>query len=161
MTKQFLFGLAILLIGCQPQKKKDAASMVPRIPEVEKILSQMTIEEKVGQMAQVTLDVITIGENEFVSDEPLKLNIELVRKALVQYKLGSILNVGNNRARSVEVWHEIINQLQEVATKETRLGIPIIYGIDAIHGTTYTAGATFFPQQIEIGRASCRERVYI
>lgn len=148
--KQFVFVFALMIVfwACQTPKTKDAAAMVERIPEVEALLAKMTLEEKVGQMAQVTLDVITVGANQFHSAEPLQLDLELVRKALVEYHVGSILNTANNRARTVETWHEVISQLQEVATKETRLGIPIIYGVDAIHGTTYTAGATFFPQQI-------------
>ncbi len=127
--------------------------------KVEALLAKMTLEEKVGQMAQVTLDVITKGKNEYVSDEPLQLDMALVRKALIEYKLGSVLNTANNRARTPEKWHEIISQLQEVATKETRLKIPIIYGVDAIHGTTYTAGATFFPQQI--GQAATWNRAIV
>lgn len=150
MKKVILVGMVAtaILFGCSAPKKNDAASMVERIPEVEKLLAQMTLEEKVGQMAQVTLDVITVGANAYVSDEPARLDMELVRKALVEYHVGSILNTANNRARTPETWHTIISQLQDVAMNETRLGIPIIYGVDAIHGTTYTAGATFFPQQI-------------
>ncbi|WP_026475391.1 glycoside hydrolase family 3 N-terminal domain-containing protein [Alkaliflexus imshenetskii] len=150
MKKVILVGMFAtgILFGCSSPKKSDAASMVERIPEVEKLLSQMTLEEKVGQMAQVTLDVITVGANAFVSDEPARLDMELVRKAIVEYHVGSILNTANNRARTPETWHTIISQLQDVAMNETRMGIPIIYGVDAIHGTTYTAGATFFPQQI-------------
>ncbi len=140
------------LYGCntvaQQADATQSEGVVTKIPEVEALLKEMTLEEKVGQMAQVTLDVITKGPNEFASDEPLTLDLDIVRKALVDYKLGSILNTANNRARTPEKWHEIISQLQEVALNETRLGIPIIYGVDAIHGTTYTAGATFFPQQI-------------
>jgi beta-glucosidase len=116
--------------------------------KVDDLLSKMTLEEKVGQMAQVTLDVITYGPNEYVSDEPVKLDPARVKKALLDYKVGSILNTANNRARTPQVWHEIISQLQDVAMKESRLKIPVIYGVDAIHGTTYTAGATMFPQQI-------------
>jgi beta-glucosidase len=127
--------------------------------KVEALLAKMTLEEKVGQMAQVTLDVITKGKNEYVSDEPLQLDMALVRKALIEYKLGSVLNTANNRARTPEKWHEIIGQLQDVATKETRLKIPVIYGVDAIHGTTYTAGATFFPQQI--GQAATWNRAIV
>ncbi|MFD1003466.1 glycoside hydrolase family 3 N-terminal domain-containing protein [Ohtaekwangia kribbensis] len=127
--------------------------------KVEALLAKMTLEEKVGQMAQVTLDVITKGKNEYVSDEPLQLDMALVRKALIEYKLGSVLNTANNRARTPEKWHEIISQLQDVATKETRLKIPVIYGVDAIHGTTYTAGATFFPQQI--GQAATWNRAIV
>lgn len=115
---------------------------------VEDLIAQMTLEEKVGQMAQITLDVITVGASQFESSEPVALDMKLVRKALLDHKVGSILNTANNRARTKEKWHEIIGALQDVAINESRLGIPIIYGVDAIHGTTYTAGATFFPQQI-------------
>ncbi|HEY9046683.1 MAG TPA: glycoside hydrolase family 3 N-terminal domain-containing protein [Ohtaekwangia sp.] len=135
----------VLLFLFQAQKPVEP---VPTNEKVEALLAKMTLEEKVGQMAQVTLDVITKGKNEYVSDEPLQLDMAIVRKALLDYKIGSVLNTANNRARTVEKWQEIITQLQDVATKETRLKIPVIYGIDAIHGTTYTAGATFFPQQI-------------
>ncbi|UZR97624.1 glycoside hydrolase family 3 C-terminal domain-containing protein (plasmid) [Chondrinema litorale] len=137
-----------------PQPPKDKASK-----RVEDLLAKMTLEEKVGQMAQVTLDVITQGESEYVSDEPLKLDDKLVKKALIDYKVGSILNTANNRARTPEKWHEVIGQLQQVATKETRLKIPIVYGIDAIHGVTYTAGATFFPQEVGQGATWNRELV--
>ncbi len=149
MKKLFLIIIttAALLASCKSDTNK-SSSKVERIPFVENLLSQMTLEEKVGQMAQITLDVITKGPNKLSSDEPLELDMELVRWAVKEYGVGSILNTANNRARTREVWHTVINQIQEVAINETRLGIPVIYGIDAIHGTTYTAGATFFPQQI-------------
>ncbi|MBD0401081.1 glycoside hydrolase family 3 N-terminal domain-containing protein [Flammeovirga sp. EKP202] len=114
--------------------------------KVEKILHQLSLEEKVGQMTQITLDVITKGENVFVSDEPLKLDKKLLEEAIVKYKIGSVLNTANNRARTTDKWNEVISQIQKVAMKE--IGVPVLYGVDAIHGTTYTAGATFFPQQI-------------
>jgi beta-glucosidase len=116
--------------------------------KVEAILKRLTLEEKVGQMTQVTLDVLTIGPDPFSSKEPLVLDPIQLETAFKKYKVGSVLNTANNRARTVEVWNDLISKLQEEAIKET--GIPIIYGVDAIHGTTYTAGATFFPQQIGI-----------
>lgn len=137
-----------ILAGCSISAKQNENPPVERIPLVENLISQMTLEEKAGQMAQITLDVITKGENEFVSDEPVELDMELVRWAVAEYGVGSVLNTANNRARTREVWHTLISQIQDVALNETRLGIPVLYGIDAIHGTTYTAGATFFPQQI-------------
>jgi beta-glucosidase len=121
---------------------------VERIEFVEKLMAQMTVEEKVGQMTQLTLDVITQGDNIHSSYEPLLLNVDSVRKAIVQYHVGSVLNTANNRARTIEKWQEVVGSIQELALEETRLGIPVIYGIDAIHGATYTAGATMFPQQI-------------
>ena len=148
--KKTFFGLAllILLIGCSSSKQSKVSAMVERIPEVERILAQMTLEEKVGQMAQLTLDALTIGPNQHSTEEPLRLDMDAVNRAIIDYHLGSVLNTASTRARSTEEWHTIISQLQDVAINDTRLGIPIIYGIDAIHGVTYTTGATFFPQQI-------------
>lgn len=142
------FFTILLFAACNKNDNHDVASRVERIPFVEDLLAQMTLEEKVGQMAQITLDVITIGEDNTVSDEPIALDMDLVRWAVAEYGVGSVLNTANNRARTREKWHTIVSQLQDVAINETRLGIPVLYGIDAIHGTTYTAGATFFPQQI-------------
>lgn len=151
MKKFWIFGgwaATLLLSACSGPQGRGATDGVERIPEVEALLAQMTVEEKVGQMAQLTLDVLTVGENEYVTEEPLRLDSAMVRKALVDYGVGSILNTASNKARTVEKWHEVISELQRVATEETRLGIPVLYGVDAIHGTTYTVGATFFPQQI-------------
>lgn len=122
--------------------------------KVKNLLAKMTLEEKVGQMAQITLDVVTNGKDKYSSFEPVSLNQEQLERALVKYKVGSIINTANNRARTPEVWHQLINKIQE--TGKGRLNIPILYGIDAIHGTTYTAGATMFPQQI--GQAATRNR---
>ncbi|MBB6500419.1 glycoside hydrolase family 3 N-terminal domain-containing protein [Pedobacter cryoconitis] len=116
--------------------------------KVESMLKKMTLEEKVGQMAQITLDVIGKGKDRFTSDEPFSLDEKAMQKALVQYKLGSVLNTSNNRARTPQVWYDIITKIQQSAMKGTKNGIPVLYGIDAIHGETYTAGATMFPQQI-------------
>ena len=127
--------------------------------KVEQLLRQMTLEEKVGQMAQVTLDVITEGPSSFVSNEPVTLDKEILRKAIVEYHVGSILNTANNRARTPEKWNEIIGEIQDMALNETRLKIPVIYGVDAIHGTTYTAGATMFPQEIAQAATFNRELV--
>jgi len=139
------FILPILVLACFLAKGQ---TVTYSNAEIRSLIERMTIEEKVGQMAQITLDVITQGKNEMESDEPLVLDLALVKKALVEYKIGSVLNTANNRARTRDKWHEVIGQLQQVAMQNTRLKIPVLYGIDAIHGTTYTAGATFFPQQI-------------
>jgi beta-glucosidase len=115
---------------------------------IEKILMEMTVEEKVGQMVQITLDVVTKGKDIKSSYEPVELDEYLLRKAIVDYKIGSILNTANEKALHLKEWHVIIQKIDSVSRHETRLGIPIIYGIDAIHGATYTAEATMFPQQI-------------
>jgi len=109
---------------------------------IEALLKRMTLEEKVGQMTQLTLEMIASGKDQNVQIDPAKLD-----KAIVRYGVGSILNV-YDQALTVDKWHEIINQIQSSATKKTRLGIPVIYGIDSIHGATYLRGSTLFPQEI-------------
>lgn len=147
--KKIILLLTIIwfIAGCK-MSDKETHARVEKIPEVEKLLKQMTLEEKVGQMAQLTIDVVTKGENRYHTAEPASIDIDSLRKALVDYHVGSILNTPGGKARTTEEWHAMISTIQNVAMNETRLGIPVLYGVDAIHGTTYTKGATFFPQQI-------------
>lgn len=111
---------------------------------VAQLLKTMTLEEKVGQMTQVSLEVIAKTEKGRTV-EPLVVDPEKLREAVLKYHVGSILNVGTS-AHTPDQWHKIITDIQDAATKETRLKIPVLYGIDAIHGGTYLAGATIFPQ---------------
>jgi len=110
--------------------------------QIEALLKRMTLEEKVGQMTQLAIGMIASGSDQNLKIDPAKLD-----KAVVKYGVGSILNVAD-QALTVEHWHEVIRQIQEAATKKTRLGIPVIYGIDSIHGANYVQGATLFPQEI-------------
>jgi beta-glucosidase len=109
--------------------------------QVEALLAKMTTEEKVGQMTQLEIGQITSG-----GDSSIQIDEAKLEKAIVQYKVGSILNV-NGHALSVDKWHEIITAIQNASMK-TRLKIPNIYGIDSIHGANYVRGATLFPQEI-------------
>jgi beta-glucosidase len=110
--------------------------------KIEALLKRMTLEEKIGQMTQLTLGMIVNGQDQNIQIDPAKLE-----KATVRYGVGSILNV-SDQALTPDKWHDTIKQVQEAATKKTRLGIPVIYGIDSIHGATYIQGATLFPQEI-------------
>ncbi|HEX4372882.1 MAG TPA: glycoside hydrolase family 3 N-terminal domain-containing protein, partial [Puia sp.] len=103
------------------------------------LIKQMTLDEKIGQMTQVTLGVVGTQQDGVLDDAALK-------KAIQNYKVGSILNV-TNHALSVDQWHTVITQIQDEAGK-TRLHIPVIYGLDGIHGQTYTLESTLFPQSI-------------
>jgi beta-glucosidase len=113
--------------------------------KVTALLRQMTLDEKIGQMTQVTLGVVATAEDGVLNPEALK-------KAVQEYKVGSILNV-TNHALSVDQWHHVLTLIQDEAAK-TRLKIPVIYGLDGIHGQTYTLDATLFPQNI--GMAATR-----
>jgi len=79
--------------------------------------------------------------------EPYQLDTTRLNEAIKKYHVGSILNCGGH-ANSLEKWNEIVSTIQDIATNETRLEIPVLYGIDAIHGANYTKNATLFPQQI-------------
>jgi beta-glucosidase len=110
--------------------------------KIEALLKRMTLEEKVGQMTQLAIGMIAKGQDQNIQVDPEKLD-----KAIVRYGVGSILNVAD-QAMTPDKWHDTIRQIQEAATKKTRLGIPVIYGIDSIHGANYVLGATLFPQEI-------------
>ncbi|HEU4930738.1 MAG TPA: glycoside hydrolase family 3 N-terminal domain-containing protein [Pyrinomonadaceae bacterium] len=110
--------------------------------KIEDLLKRMTLEEKVGQMTQLAIAMVVSGRDQDVKIDPAKLE-----KAIVKYGVGSILNV-SDQALTVDKWREIIGQIQDASTKKTRLGIPMIYGIDSIHGANYVRGATLFPQEI-------------
>ena len=108
---------------------------------VDALLKQMTLEEKVGQMTQLEIGMICNGKDQSIQIDPGKLE-----KAVVKYGVGSILNV-KDEALPIDRWHEIISRIQEAGQK-TRLKIPVLYGIDTIHGVNYTQGSTLFPQEI-------------
>tara|TARA_Y100000768_G_scaffold373810_1_gene342842 strand:+ start:550 stop:2739 length:2190 start_codon:yes stop_codon:yes gene_type:complete len=120
----------------------------------------MTLEEKVGQMAQINLTVIAKGPNKWGSSFPLEIDPKKAKKALVDFKVGSVLNTINNTAQNTETWYKTIKEIQKYSIDSTRMKIPVIYGIDAIHGTTYTAGATMFPQQITTAASWNEENAY-
>jgi beta-glucosidase len=109
--------------------------------KIESLLKQMTVEEKVGQMTQLTLEMVVSGHDQSIQIDPAKL-----QKAIGRYGVGSILNC-YNQALTSDKWQDIIAQIQ-TAAKTTRLGIPVIYGIDSIHGANYVQGATIFPQEL-------------
>lgn len=139
--KKYAVALALLATGytASAQNKYDA--------QVNQLLKQMTLEEKVGQMAQITLDALAKSGAKGMPPGAFVLDTAKMEDAIGKYYLGSVLNSSGNRAKTKEEWFKLISVLQNRALK-TRLKIPLIYGIDAIHGATYTAGATMFPQQI-------------
>lgn len=116
-------------------------SLAAHSADVQKLVSRMTLKEKIGQMTQLEIGMISDGKGPDLKIDPVKLH-----KAIVEYGVGSILNV-NDQAIAPQQWHQIIREIQAEAAK-TRLKIPVIYGIDSIHGANYVDGATLFPQPL-------------
>jgi beta-glucosidase len=114
--------------------------------KIDLLLSSMTVEEKAGQMTQLTLDYVCQGKI-FDDQKEMKIDAAKLDSVLLKYHVGSILNTGTYTLTR-DKWYEIIQNIQNVATQKTRLKIPVLYGIDAIHGANYTIGATLFPQEL-------------
>ena len=143
-----LFATLFMLTGCN-QNKTGSGEDAALEKRVDSVMSNLTLEEKVGQMAQYTLDVIGKEVSPNQSVDPFEFDPAKLDTILGMYKVGSILNTTNNKAQTTEMWAYIIKTIQDRAIKET--GIPVLFGIDAIHGTNYTAGATLFPQGVGMG----------
>ena len=115
---------------------------------VDSVIRLMTVEEKVGQMSQIDLGVVAVGEI-CKLQHPQQLDLAKLDLAITKYHIGSILNVGcGSGTISRENWLRIHEIIRKENTAKSRLKIPILYGIDAIHGVNYTVGATLFPQPI-------------
>ena len=119
--------------------------------KISQLLKQMTLEEKVGQMAQVSIESLGSSKGQVFSFS------DKMKDAVVNYKLGSILNTPGP-LQTAQDWNRIIAEIQDAA-KQTRLKIPVLYGLDDIHGVSYVAGTTLFPQ--EIGQAATWNRQLI
>jgi beta-glucosidase len=116
--------------------------------KVEQVLKGMTLEEKAGQMVQLSIGIITAQGTDDV--DPAKMDV-----IFGKYKVGSILNVMNDRALDREKTAAFISKIQESSMKH--IGIPCIYGLDMIHGASYLTDGTFYPQEINLGATFNRE----
>ena len=108
---------------------------------VENTLKGMTLEEKAGQMVQLTISVLEDDTHEAL--DPAKLD-----EIIGVYKVGSILNVMNGRAHTREQTAAMIRQIQEKSME--KIGIPCIYGLDMVHGANYLTDGTIFPHEINL-----------
>ena len=110
----------------------------PGLPTAERVadlLGRMTLEEKVGQMTQ--------AERIDVAADP---------GLITTYGLGSVLSGGGSvpESNTPEAWADMVDEFQEAAL-DTRLGIPLLYGVDSVHGHGNLLGATVFPHNIGLG----------
>ena len=200
-TLLFLMATAALLASCNGGGKTElVAPAIPKDAEIERQvenwIQKMTLDEKVGQMLELNLDLMgsvsvqgeakidrkklkevlsqfgnssdaQIAEMMAKSDEEINsllggygldiydsnvvrewtLNEAALDSMIGKWKVGSILNAPGH-ALTPEHWQQIIPKIQELSMKY--IGIPCIYGLDNNHGTTYVAGGTFFPQNINV-----------
>ncbi|CAK9173868.1 unnamed protein product [Ilex paraguariensis] len=144
-NSKLLMGILIMccwaaMVETEYVKYKDSKqSLSVRIKD---LMNRMTLEEKIGQMTQIELSVASA---------------EVMKK----YYIGSVLSGGGSapaKKASAETWINMVNDFQK-GSLSTRLGIPMIYGIDAVHGHNTVYKATIFPHNIGLGatRQVCRD----
>lgn len=119
--------------------------------KVEKTLARLSLEEKIGQMTELVVDLF--GKNN--KDGVFEINEAKADTLFRRYKIGSILNAPNTVAPTARQWERILAQIQKLSMQ--RIGIPCIYGLDHTHGSTYTQGGTLFPQNINVAATFNRE----
>ncbi|MBO5595496.1 MAG: glycoside hydrolase family 3 C-terminal domain-containing protein [Bacteroidales bacterium] len=149
MKKVLIFlSAALLAAACAPKAPRVIPSDKAVEAKVEKVLEGMTVEEKAGQLVQLTISVLEDGTREAI--DPAKLEI-----IIGQYKVGSILNVMHDAAHSREHTAAMVRQIQEKSMEV--IGIPCIYGLDMIHGASYLTDGSLYPQEINLAATFNRD----
>ncbi|XP_062082843.1 uncharacterized protein LOC133789127 [Humulus lupulus] len=134
----FVVGFLLLILWTAIAEASDSYKYKdPKQPinvRINDLLSRMTVEEKIGQMTQIDR---TVASNEVMK----------------KYFIGSVLSGGGSvpaKKASPETWIDMVNDFQK-GSLSTRLGIPMIYGIDAVHGHNNVYKATIFPHNVGLG----------
>ncbi len=147
-AKLLLSALALVTATLSASAQEVAPAIAPDAQvesRVEEILKGMTLEEKVGQMAELGIDIFGNSVTGVADDKKFILNEQVLEEVAEKYKFGSVLNAPG-KALSAEEWNEIITKINAVSLRHT--GLPTLYGIDAIHGATYTWASPLFPQEV-------------
>ncbi len=138
--------LAALTLTAAAHVTAQVKPAIPRDPQieaqVEATLSRLSLDEKIGQMCELTIDVITD-----MAKPDMQLDQAALTRVFDQYKVGSILNVPKGIAQKPELWADLIRTLNQRSMEQCS-GIPQVYGVDQMHGTTYSWGGTLFLQEI-------------
>jgi beta-glucosidase len=135
----FLFMITLLFTACSGAPKK----LSSYDSQAKKMLEKMTLEEKIGQMTQPEQDQVLSNPGD-----------------MQKYFIGSVLSGGNSdpsNGNSLQAWTDLYDKVQEEAGK-TRLAIPVLYGIDAVHGHSNVLGSVIFPHNIALG---CTHDAYL
>jgi beta-glucosidase len=138
---------------CAAALARSASAALPPLPpadaaRVEALISTMTLEDKAGQMTQLTLGYFVMTPTATAGGYKV-LDAAKLEDAVVNLRIGSMLNVADDGAYAPERWRALVAQIQADAAK-TRLAIPVLYGMDAMHGAGYTAGSVLFPKEISL-----------
>ena len=151
--KKIIYTTLILLVvlGCSKNKEMEV-EVTQNSADIEAkisvLLNKMTLKEKASQMLNIGLPAVLTGEYWDVREKAV-FDVKKFKKYIIGLNVGSIHNTpGPGYLADNKEWHSIIKTIQDSAIKKSRLGIPILYGIDNIHGANYIAKSVMFPHQI-------------
>ena len=150
LFKSLFLALAIVSAAscCQTAVKPSIPVDKEIEKKVENTLKRMTLEEKVGQMTQITVTAIADG-----------LNLTQVADSMIRvHKIGSVLNTPDGEAQTPQDYDVLVKELNRMSMEY--IGIPCLYGLDHIHGVSYVSGGTLFPQEINIAATFNRDHAY-
>ncbi|MDE5828101.1 MAG: glycoside hydrolase family 3 C-terminal domain-containing protein [Duncaniella sp.] len=160
MKKIALSALALLgtMAAAAGSGREMSTPAIPVDPAIEakvhEIVSGMSLDDKVGQMCEVVVDLVCKDKPE---DGKVVLDPAKLKNVFGDYRVGSILNTVQGHAQTQETWYRLISGIQKASMEY--IGIPDVYGVDQNHGTTYTIGGTLFPQEINMAASFNRDLV--
>ena len=126
-----LMAVLIILTGCSKTGSN----------RVESLLAKMSLEEKIGQMMQLCFSTITADRS-----KRLVMDTLAMREAILEAHAGSFIS-GTGGAQE---WVDFVHEAQRIAVEESRLGIPLLIGIDHIHGANYVNEGTILPHSLTL-----------
>lgn len=132
----FRFIILVLVLSACTSDNGRGKIRIQSLSDIDQAIQAMTLEEKAGQLIQAERSKISYSD-------------------ITRYNIGSILSGGGSvpQGNTPEAWVSMINQMNVAALKSSS-GIPIIYGIDAVHGNNNVKNATIFPHNIGLGAAN-------
>jgi len=156
MKKYILFIFVVIsLLSCGKAFRKTssignnvALDSVNIEIKIQELLKKMTLKEKAGQMMNIGLPALLSGSYWDARDTATFDSVRF-KKYIISYGIGSIHNTPGYPLNK-EGWYSVVKTIQDAALKKTRLGIPVLYGIDNIHGANYVNGSVMFPQELAL-----------
>jgi beta-glucosidase len=139
------FTVSLLLPNCSVDSIVKNIEINAQDSLIDQVLSNMSLEEKIGQMTQINLNVILTGELHH-NPKPYTIDSAKLEEAINKYFVGSFLDSGGE-AISRDDWNKLISKIRKTSASSS-LKIPAVYAIDAIHGANYTLESTLFPHPI-------------
>ena len=136
--------------------RADEPSRTHRAPDADALLRRLTLEEKIGQMTQLTVGALA-ADGTTSYDGRIRLDAAKLRRAVAERHIGSVINV-LDAALPASEWQSLVRQLQDAALgdmsqRDSAPRVPLLYGIDFVHGANYAREGTIFPHNVGLAAA--------